>query len=942
MAVDKFKFVSPGVQIAEIDNSQIPATPVGIGPTVIGRFERGPAMRPVRISSFSQFIDIFGNPIAGKVGGDVWRNGNYTSPTYAAYAAQAWLRNTPSLNVIRLLGTQNDNATVNSGEAGWKTISSNATSATAGGGAYGLFLIQSASNLNANLGTGSLAAVWYLQTGSIALSGNNLTSSATSGSSIFILGTGTDSNEFKAIIYNSDGTEQYNTTFNLVPSSDKYARKVFNTNPVLTNQNITPTSSQSFEKYWLGETFDLSLQNILNVSTGCVGFIAPLQNSVVNTADYRKPMQPAKTGWVFGQDLNGNYASFSVTAQQKLFRLVAIDSGEWESKNLKISIYNIKPPANPQYNPYGTFSLSIRQANDTDAVQKVIERYTGLDLNPASENFIARRIGDTYLDWSDSERRFRQIGTYPLISRHIYVELDNSVELGLIDAAYLPFGFFGPPRYKTATIVTGTLSTTNNVLTASAIRNANGSKFVAAASGTLTALTASFVYPTLPLIASASSVGLSDPTKAYFGIKTTAIGSTTTFDQSYIDLVRAKAYSVDSYSADGQTYTENSFVFTLDDVKPEVTAGGGAVYVAGSRLAGTSYTAVSGGYSYVLDAGYSKFTMPFIGGFDGLDIIESDPFANRAIGSSDVTSYEYHSVRRAIDTCADPETLVTDIITVPGITKEALTTHLINTCESRADAMAIVDLPDVYVPEHESYEASAIDRLGSVDTVISTLQARGINSSYGATYFPWVQIRDTVSNRSLFVPPSVVALGAISYGQATQELWFAPAGFTRGGLSEGRGGVPVIGVSQRLNSDERDKLYEANINPIASFPAEGIVIFGQKTLQITPSALDRINVRRLVIYLKRQISIIASTILFDQNVSVTWNRFKSQAESLLDSVKSRLGITEYRLILDNTTTTPDLVDRNIVYAKIYVKPARAIEYIAIDFVIAGSGASFND
>jgi len=938
MAVDKFKFVSPGVQIAEIDNSQIPATPVGVGPTVIGRFERGPAMRPVRISSFSQFIDIFGNPIAGKVGGDVWRNGNYTSPTYAAYAAQAWLRNTPSLNVIRLLGTQNENATLDAGEAGWKTVSSDATSATAGGGAYGLFLIQSASTLNANLGTGSLAAVWYLQTGSMALSGNNITGSATSGSSIFILGTGSSGNEFKAIIYDSDGTEEYNTTFNLVPSSDKYARKVFNTNPVLSNNLITPTASQ--EKYWLGETFDMSLQNTLNISSGLVGFIAPLQNGIINVADNRLPMQPAKTGWVFGQDLNGNYASFSATAQQKLFRLVAIDSGEWESKNLKISIYNIKAPANPQYNPYGTFSLSIRQANDTDAVQKVIERYTGLDLNPASENFIARRIGDKSLVWNESERRYNEVGTYSLVSKHVYVEMDSAVELGLVDAAYLPFGFFGPPRYKTVVIQgSGTLISTDNVLTASAIRNANGSNFVGV---TGSAFTASFTYPTLPLVVSASSVGLSDPTKAYFGIKTVASGTTTIFDQSYSDLVRAKAYAVDSYSAEGETYTENSFVFTLDDVSSSATAGSGFVYVAGSRTAGNSYTAVSGGYTAILDAGYNKFTMPFVGGFDGLDIVESDPFANRAIGSSELTSYEYHSIRRAIDTCADPEVLVTDIIAVPGITKEALTTHLVNTCESRADAMAIIDLPDVYIPEHESYEQYPIDRLGSVDSVISTLQGRAINSSYGATYFPWVQIRDTVSNRNLFVPPSVVALGAISYGQATQELWFAPAGFTRGGLSEGRGGVPVIGVSQRLNSDERDKLYEANINPIASFPAEGIVIFGQKTLQITPSALDRINVRRLVIYLKRQISIIASTILFDQNVSVTWNRFTAQATTLLDSVKSRLGITEYRLILDNSTTTPDLVDRNIVYAKIFVKPARAIEYIAIDFVIAGSGASFND
>jgi len=938
MAVDKFKFVSPGVQIAEIDNSQLTATAVGVGPTIIGRFEKGPAMRPVRIGSFSQFVDIFGNPIAGKIGGDVWRNGNYTSPTYAAYAAQAWLRNTPALNVIRLLGTQNENANATTGKAGWKTVSSEPTTASVGGGAYGLFLIQSASNLNANLGTGSLAAVWYLNTGSVALSGSDLTGSQTSGSSILLQGAGTNKNEFKAIIYNAAGTENYNTTFNLDPDSDKYIRKVFNTNPVLTNTLITPTASQ--EIYWLGDTFDLSLQNTLSVTTGLVGFIAPLKGATVNVADQRIPMQPAKTGWVFGQDLNANYASFSATAQQRLFRLVAIDSGEWESKNLKISIYNIKPPANPAYNPYGTFSLSIRRSNDTDANQKVVERYSNLDLNPASENFIARRIGDTYLDWSDSERRFRQIGTYPLISKYVYVELDSAVELGLIDAAYLPFGFYGPPRYKTVTLLTGSLTSTNNVITASAIRANTGGKFVNASG--LASITASFVYPTLPLVVSASSVGLSDSTKAYFGMQVTESGSTTLVDPSYVDLVRAKPAEVDSYDATSQTYVENSFVFTLDDVKPEVTVGGGAVYVAGSRLAGTSYTAVSGGYSYVLDAGYNKFTMPFVGGFDGVDIVESDPFANRAIGSSETTSYEYHTIRRAIDTCADPETLVTDIVAIPGVTKEALTTHLINTCESRADALAVIDLPDVYVPEHESYEASAVARLGSVDSVVTTLQGRAINSSYAATYFPWVQIRDTISNRNLFVPPSVVALGAMSYGQRTQELWFAPAGFTRGGLSEGRGGLPVISVSQRLNADERDTLYEANINPIASFPAEGIVIFGQKTLQITPSALDRINVRRLVIFLKRQISIIASTILFDQNVSVTWNRFKSQASTFLDSVKSRLGITEYRLILDETTTTPDLVDRNIVYAKIFIKPARAIEYIAIDFVIAGSGASFND
>ena len=182
----------------------------------------------------------------------------------------------------------------------------------------------------------------------------------------------------------------------------------------------------------------------------------------------------------------------------------------------------------------------------------------------------------------------------------------------------------------------------------------------------------------------------------------------------------------------------------------------------------------------------------------------------------------------------------------------------------------------------------------------------------------------------------------MSYGQATQELWFAPAGFTRGGLSEGRGGIPVIGVTEKLSSKDRDTLYEANINPIAQFPAEGIVIFGQKTLQVTPSALDRINVRRMMIFVKREVSRIASTLLFDQNVDVTWSRFTGQVNPFLATVKSRLGLSDYRVILDKTTTTPDLVDRNIMYAKIFLKPARAIEFIAIDFTITDSGASFID
>ena len=323
--------------------------------------------------------------------------------------------------------------------------------------------------------------------------------------------------------------------------------------------------------------------------------------------------------------------------------------------------------------------------------------------------------------------------------------------------------------------------------------------------------------------------------------------------------------------------------------------------------------------------------------------MEQEPFNNGEIGSTanERTSYAYHSVKRALDTVADPEYVETNIISVPGVTQPIITDAVIAVAEERGDCLAVVDIEDVYTPKTETTNTYK-DRVGRVKNAVNTLRQRRLNSSYACTYYPWVRIRDDISNASLWVPPSVIAIGTFASSEAKAELWFAPAGFTRGGLSAGAGGWGVLSTTERLRREDRDDLYEANINPIATFPSEGIVIFGQKTLQVTPSALDRINVRRLLIFLKKRISRIAAGVLFDQNVRTTWSRFKGEADKFLGSVQSRLGLTEFRVVLDETTTTPDLIDRNILYAKIFLKPARAIEFIAIDFIITRTGASFDD
>ena len=268
---------------------------------------------------------------------------------------------------------------------------------------------------------------------------------------------------------------------------------------------------------------------------------------------------------------------------------------------------------------------------------------------------------------------------------------------------------------------------------------------------------------------------------------------------------------------------------------------------------------------------------------------------------------------------------------------------MVNVCEERADAMALIDLANVYIPPHEAYYADRTSRLATnPQSAATALGNRQIDSSYGATFYPWVQTQDENTGALLWIPPSSAMLGVLASSQARSHLWFAPAGFNRGGLSDGAAGIPITNVTERLTSKERDTLYDGNINPIASFPSSGIVVFGQKTLQERQSALDRINVRRLVIYLKKQISILSTQVLFEQNVQSTWNRFKSLVDPFLANVKTQFGITDYKLILDESTTTPDLIDQNIMYAKIMIKPARAIEYIAIDFVVASTGASFDD
>ena len=981
--VDKFRFISPGIQIAEIDNSQLPQSPEPVGPVIVGTTLRGPALRPTKVDSFSEFVEIFGMPQAGNKTGDIWRDGVFgLSPTYGAYAAQAWLRNNNPVTFVRLLGKANTDATTD-GVAGWK-IGGTHDGTYANGGAFGLWLINSAST-GASHGTGTLAATFYCDTGRIDLTGTVAGGTTTTGSAGHLIESRGTGIEFLAQVKSgSAGGVAETISFNFNENSKKYIRKVFNTNPTLIDPNNRQYATANRKNYVLGETYDRSVDELITNTGGSesrvFGVILPLANSVTDTNFNQSSLIKASTGWVISQDL-GNYTTYGPLNNNinKLFRFRSLEGGSWNQKNLKISIRDLNAAAN-EFSPFGSFTVEIRSSRDSDNDPTVLESFTNCNLNPNSANYVARKIGDSYVEWSDTDRQYREYGNFANKSKYIYIVMHSDVDAGAIPDETLPFGYYGPLRFRgfgvSASADTNTISLAadnsgiTGVANSKAVLERCG---VGSGAGIVTfndAFTGSFLYPKTYLRYTTENGNLSSPTDAYFGLDTTISGSSTRFEPSYVDVVgglpddlRVADPGTATPSDTTSGPTEYEYVFTLDDVTRHstITAGSTAVtasatgyWVSGSRRAGASLTSTGSSPTYkgVLDADFNKFTMPLFGGFDGVDIEERDPFNDWSLGGNnsttftETTSYAFNSVKMAIDSCADPEVVECNMMTAPGITTSGITNHILNVSENRGDSLAVIDIAGNYTPREDrsayySSDSNSAIR-GSVSTAVSTLDDRVINNSYGVTYFPWLRYIDENSGLDFWGPPSIAAVGTYSSAQTDSELWFAPAGFTRGGLTEGSAGLPVIGVKQRLTSKDRDDLYEANINPIASFPAEGIVIFGQKTLQKTPSALDRVNVRRLMIYLKKEISRMAARLLFDQNVEVTWHRFTSQVIPFLDSVKTRLGLEDFKVKLDTTTTTPDLIDRNIMYAKIYLKPAKSIEFIAIDFVITNSGAAFED
>ena len=322
-----------------------------------------------------------------------------------------------------------------------------------------------------------------------------------------------------------------------------------------------------------------------------------------------------------------------------------------------------------------------------------------------------------------------------------------------------------------------------------------------------------------------------------------------------------------------------------------------------------------------------RFVVPFQGGFNG------DNPANPKLSGADITATNtqgfdisstsatgYTAYKKGINAISNPDEFDINMLVVPGVIHNlhsSITNHAIGKAEDRGDTFVILDCV--------KYGASISDATSAIEA---------LDSNYAATYYPWVKIRDRNTNLPVWVPPSVVLAGTIAFTDRVAHEWFAPAGLNRGGLTT------VTEAQTRLTHAERDTLYEARINPIASFPGQGVCVWGQKTLQGRPSALDRVNVRRLLIRLKKFIASSSRFLVFEQNTSATRNRFLNIVNPFLESVQANSGLSAFRVVMDDTNNTPDVIDRNQLVGQIFIQPTRTAEFIVLDFVVLPTGAAF--
>ena len=1056
-------FRSPGFFEQEIDISSSRTSPTGTPAGVIGTSQRGPAFVPVTIGSFTDFENKFGSLDPDRFG---------------PYAVREFLQNRDSLTYVRVLGAgANDtdaDITITRSQgtvknAGFRIKGSLVSPAHASrldarsqgavqfivanhlvpideAAGYPIFTDNSSFDLGGRDGATDtvrlVRGVILTSTGTmVKVMSSSAQYTATNSLNSFtqanaVSGTPLTSNKyFKLVVSSSTGGATFGTengatgvrvlTSSLDPSDTNYIGKVLNTDPL----KFESEGYVLYQDFPVEEELASSIQSVVAVMSGSTKTSSASGDTSQTFLDafgrfdtrYTTPRTTSFISQPFGE------------TEFDLFHFETLDDGAVANDKFKVSIANVRASTDPSYS-YGTFEVQVRALKDTDTNTEILERFPECTLDPNSDRYVAKQIGDkkVYYDFDQAdpdERRLVIEGKYPNVSQRVRIRMSSLVEAKEAPSQCLPFGFRGLPMLKTSETLTdeasralknGAVTLGNSTPRRLELPRPNG-----ALAGPAMALSSSIVPP-VPMRFKVTKGDVSNATSPsfvgapgqnertsnyyYWGVKTSTLMPVKTLPNSILNSNVSSGFNplisaytkfsgidkLDTLVTGSSKDAFNSNKFTLARVALSNASATNLLSDATTAVTGTAKDhmleaayirdGIPDSQTYTVNDGlrknrftlaslaatssvlfnrftdYAKFTNIFYGGFDGVNVLNRDQalFKDRSLSSAGgglaqsvpsesdriglsliggknqsggtLLNNNVASLRSAINIITDPMSSNINILAIPGAREATVTDHALAKTKDFSQAIYLLDLIKYDQNGKRLYDDSS--NRPDVRETAEKFEARTLDNNYGATFFPDVFINDPVNNQVLQVPASVAALGTFGFNDKVAFPWYAPAGFNRGGLDF------VTNVETRLTSDDRDVLYDARINPIAVFPNAGFVIFGQKSLQMAKSALDRINVRRLMLEVKRQVVRVADRLLFEPNNSQTRARFVAQITPLLALIQAQSGLEQFKVVCDETNNSSSDVEANRMNGRILVVPTRVVEFISVDFIVTNSGVSF--
>ena len=601
----------------------------------------------------------------------------------------------------------------------------------------------------------------------------------------------------------------------------------------------------------------------------------------------------ASTPWIVSQDQQPDQPGAS---RRRLFQLETMGDGNYSNTEIKATVSNVRYPSEVPGSEYGEFDILVRELGDDDTDVTILESFSGVNLNPDSQNYIGRVIGNRKTEVNDQGKfveKGGEAGVFENRSNYIRVVVNPEVVRANIGgrndlSSLVPWGFepFQLPFDYDGQVPHG--------LKPRLVRAAGDMEHD--------------ILPEEGINPDLTTASAPFDSRIAFGVDLNWEGNL-----SWLNPIAANA---DTSSE--QAEFEQDFGFVLSDAYVQSPSGDGLrqIEYGDGKAEGVSQSA-------------RKFTVAFQGGFDGMDPAKPQALEEK-ITSQNVQGLDLSepdadgtlAYQKAIRLLGNEDLFDINLLVTPGVINSlhgAVVSDAIDMVESRADTFYVFDAAGV--------DASVADATASIESV---------DTSYAATYYPWMRIRDQDRNKQVRVPPTVLIPRVYAFNDQTAAEWFAPAGFERGGIPE------AVSAVVRLRREDRDDLYKNRVNPIAQFPGQGVSVWGQKTLQTQASALDRVNVRRLLIRVKKFIASTSRFLVFEQNVPQTRNRFLNIVRPFLNQVQQQNGLFAFRVKMDADNNPPEVIDRNKLVGEIFLQPTRTAEFIELTFNVLPTGAEFED